>query len=132
MIGKMASTDLAESSFARVTAQVQCHGRIYMCSTASVSDTTSNGFMDCPTTKKQIQGHQQGLFHRLPDELQITLVIVAMEDALENRKSNNNDMNRQLTIRQMEAELTQEKGFKHSKDKFNQVLVYHRMCSSAA
>ena len=27
--------------------------------------------------------HQQGLFHGIPDELQITIVMVAMEDAPE-------------------------------------------------
>ena len=52
-----------------------------MCSAAAVSDTASNGFLDLPTTKKQMEGHQQGFFHGLTNELQITLVMVAMEDA---------------------------------------------------
>ena len=79
----MASNDLAESSFAGVMAPVQCYGRIDMCSTAAVSDTARNGFLYRPTTKNQMEGHQQGLFHGLPYELQITLVMVAMEDAQE-------------------------------------------------
>ena len=77
----MSSEDLAESSFVGVTSQVHCYCRIDMCSAAAVSDTASNGFLDLPTTKKQMEGHQQVFFHGLPDELQITLVMVAMKDA---------------------------------------------------
>ena len=80
----MAYNDLAESSFAGVTAQVQCYGQIYMCSSSTVSETAINGSLDRPTTKKQMEVYQQGFFHGLPDELQITLVMVAMEDAPEN------------------------------------------------
>ena len=81
------------SLFAVVTEQVQCYGRIDMWSAAAISDTAINGFLDCPTTNKQMDGQQQALFHGLPDELQITLVMVAMEDAPEKRQSNNNDLN---------------------------------------
>ena len=42
--------------------------------------------------------------------------MVAMEDATENRKSNNNDLNRQRTMQQIEAELTQETGLENPKD----------------
>ena len=84
MLIKMASNDLDESSFAGVTAQVQCYGRIDRCSAAYFSDTARNIFVDRPTTKNQMEGHQQVFFHGLPDELQITLVMFAMEDAPEN------------------------------------------------
>ena len=103
----MASNDISESSFAEVTAQVQCYGQIYMCSPDAVSNAARNGFLDRPTTKNQMEGHQQGLFHGLPDELQITLVMVDMEDAPENRQSNNNSLNRQRNMLHMKAELTQ-------------------------
>ena len=101
MLSKMASNNLAESSFAGVTPKVQCYGQIYMCSTAAVSDTSRDGLLDHPTTKKQMEGHQQELFHEIPNELQITLVMVAMENAPENRQSNNNNINRQRTMQQM-------------------------------
>ena len=81
ILSKMSYNDLAESSFVGVTAKFQCYGRIDMFGAAAVSDTARNGFLDRPTTKKQIEGRQQVLFHGLPDELQITLVMVAMEDA---------------------------------------------------
>ena len=35
-------------------------------------------------------------------------------------------------MRQMEDELTREKGFEHAEDEFIEALIYHRMCSSAA
>ena len=79
-----------------------------------------------------MEGHQQGLFHGLTDELQITLVMVAMEDEQENRQSNNNNMNQQRTMQHMEAELTQEKRFEHAKDECIEVLIYHSMWSSDA
>ena len=55
MIGKMASNDLAKSSFAGVTAQVQCYGRIGMCAAAAVSDYDRHGFLHRGTLAKQIK-----------------------------------------------------------------------------
>ena len=54
MIGQWASNDLAESSFAGVTAQVQCYGRIGMSNAAAVSDVARNGLLNRDGTKKQI------------------------------------------------------------------------------
>ena len=79
-----------------------------------------------------MEGHQQGFFHGLPDELHITILMVAMEDAPEKRQSNNNDLNPQRTMQQTKAELTREKGFEHAKDELIQALIYHMMWSSAA
>ena len=86
MLGKMASNNLSEISFKVVTAQVKYYARIDMCRASAVSDTVNNGFLDCTTSKKQMEGNQQRLFHRLTDELQITIVMVAMEDAPEKRR----------------------------------------------
>jgi len=55
MIGRYASNDLAESSFAGVTAQIQCYGRIGLCAAAAVSDCNRNGFLHRGTIKKQIK-----------------------------------------------------------------------------
>ena len=44
MLVKMASNYLAEGSFAGVTAQVQCYGRIGMSAAAAVSDVGEMGF----------------------------------------------------------------------------------------
>ena len=54
MLGKMASNDLAESSFAGVTTQVQCYGRIGMSAAAAVSDVGRNGFLSRSGIKRPI------------------------------------------------------------------------------
>ena len=54
MLGKMASNDLAESSFAGVTAQVQCYGRIGMSAASAVSDVVRNGFLSHGCIKRPI------------------------------------------------------------------------------
>ena len=86
MLGMMAVNDLAESSFAGVTAQVQCYGRIGMHAAAAVSDMQRNNFFSRPTTKKSIASNERGLFQGLPEELKITAVMVAMEDAMATRQ----------------------------------------------
>ena len=105
MLGQWASNDLAESSFAGVTAQVQCYGRIGMSNSAAVSDVARNGFLNRDGTKKQInhattstkkkqKDNKRGLYHGLPKELQITLLMMCMEDAPATRKQNNDYLNR--------------------------------------
>ena len=84
----MAVNDLAESSFAGVTAQVQVYGRIGMYEAAAVSDVDRNNFLSRPTTKKDIKEGKRGLFHNLPEELKVTAMIAAMEDAPETRQIN--------------------------------------------
>ena len=72
------------------------------------------------------------MLHGLSDELHMTLVMIAIEDAPENRQSNNNDLNRQHSMQHIKVELTWEKGFEHAEDEFIEALIYHRVCSSAS
>ena len=51
----MASNDLVESSFAGVTAQVQCYGMIGMSGAATVSKVAQNEFLHRGGTKTQIK-----------------------------------------------------------------------------
>ena len=48
----VAVNDLAESSFAGVTAQVQVFGRMGMANVAAVSDMARNDLLDQPATNK--------------------------------------------------------------------------------
>ena len=66
MLGMMASNDIVESSFAGLTAQIQCYDRIGMYNAAAVSDTSRNGFLSRPTTRKEINEQKQGLYHTIP------------------------------------------------------------------
>ena len=80
IIGQWASNDLAKSSFARVTAQVQCYGQIGMSNAAAVINVARNGLLNHEGTKKQInhattstkkkqKDKKCGLYHGLPKEL---------------------------------------------------------------
>ena len=89
MLGKMVTNDPAESSFAGVTAQIQSYGRIDLCNAAAVSDITRNKFLSRPTTKKEIKNGSIGFFHTLPEELQATAVMVAMENVPATKEYNN-------------------------------------------
>ena len=72
---------LAESYFAGVTAQVQCYGRIGMSNAAAVRDVARNGLLNCDGTKKKQKDKKRGLYHGLTKELQITLLMMCIEDA---------------------------------------------------
>ena len=69
LLGFMAVNDLAESSFAGVTAQLQVFVRIGMSSAATISNMARNGFLDQPTTNKEMGDNKTSLFHDLPEEL---------------------------------------------------------------
>ena len=145
MLGKMASNDLAESSFAGVTAQVQCFGRIGMSAAAAVSDTARNGFLFRGGMEKRINRKRKrdsvnmpekkkktGLYHGLPKELQITLMIMCMEDAPETRERNNMDLERARAWRVLKEEKAKEEGLADAGEDFIECLIYHKMWDSDA
>ena len=132
MLGMMAVNDLAESSFAGVTAQVQCYGRIGMHSVAAVSDMSRNDFLTRPTTKKAISNDQRGLFHEMPEELRITAVMVAMEDAPETRQSNNKSVELQREFKRKKEEIKKQKGLENASDEYIEALIYYSMWDSEA
>ena len=91
MPGPMVINDLAESSFAGVTAQVQTYGCIGMCNAAAVSDMACNDFLTRPTTAKDIaNGNGPKLFHGMSEELQISLLETFIEDAPAVKLANSN------------------------------------------
>ena len=69
MIGKMATNDYAESSFAGVTSQIQNFSRINITSAAAVSDMQRNKFFHCTG------GDNVGLFHNFPEGTRMALEI---------------------------------------------------------
>ena len=99
MLGRWATNDLAESSFGGVTLQVQCFGRIGLCNAAAISDMRMNRFLSRPTTKKQMESDDIGLVHGLPDELKISLLMVAMDDAHETRNANVDALSKQRKMK---------------------------------
>ncbi len=93
LYGAMAVNDLAESSFAGVTVMLQCYGRIGLNNAAAVSDMTRNNLMSRGTTNEQNGNH--GMFHQLPEQLQITVIMYAMNFAPGTRASNNEGLDQQ-------------------------------------
>ena len=89
----MATNNLAESSFAGMTAQVQVYGRIGMCNVAAVSDMACNGFMHRPTTADDMKrDSRHGIFHWFAQKLQITAVMVVMKQLPATHDYNNRDL----------------------------------------
>ena len=69
LIGFMAVNNLAEISFDGVTDQLQVFVWIGMASAATISDMDRNGFLDQPTTNKDMSDNKTSLFHDFPEEL---------------------------------------------------------------
>ena len=69
VLGKILTNDLSEISFAGVTFQVQIYGRIGMCNSEAISEISRNGYLSCPTTKKDLKEGDRGMFHDFPEDL---------------------------------------------------------------
>ena len=80
LIGFMSVNDLAESSFAGVTDQLQVFGRIGMASAAAISDMARNGFLDQPTTNKEMSDKKTSLFHDFPEDLHTTAIMCEVKE----------------------------------------------------
>ena len=92
-----------------------------MINAATVSDVARNGLLNRDGTKKQInqstnitmkkqKDKKRGLYHDLPEELQITVLMMCMEDAPANRKQNNDDLNWSREWRAQKYKVAEEKG----------------------
>ena len=92
LISFVAVNDISESSFASVTSQLQVFGRIGMTSAAAISDMARNVFLDLPTTNKEMSDKKTILFRYFPEELQITYIMCAVQEATDTRQSNANAM----------------------------------------
>ena len=143
MLGKIESNDLAESSFAGVTAQFQCYVLIGMRAAAEVSDVGRNGFIsrvgikspiDRETTIKKTKAKEKEheLYFGMVKELQITLLITFMEDAPRTRIKNNDNVSRARKWRSKKEEAAKDKGNEDAEEEFIECMIYHRMWESEA
>ena len=96
----MAVDDLAESSFYGVTSQMQVFCRIGMSSAAAISYMVRNGLLYQPTTTKEMSDKKKIVFHDFPEELHITSIISAVQEALATIHSNTDAMYRQRNSKQ--------------------------------
>ena len=124
MLGKHATNDIAESSFASLTSQLQKYSRINLAHAAAISDMQKNGFL---SRKGKI-----GLFHQFPKELRAAVVVVAVEDAPATRKSNNLSLQRQLDCKREKEEMLKQKNMSKATEEFIDATYFHRMGNSEA
>ena len=127
-MGMVAVNDLAESSFAGVTAQVQVYGCVGMANAAATSDIARNGFLHRPVTKKEMKKpNTHGLFHNMHEELLITAVITAMQAAPATGETNSRAVERQRKIRRQREEALKEAILLKGQDEYIECLTFHYM-----
>ena len=126
----MSVNDLAESSFAGVTSQLQVFGLIGMASADAISNMASNGFLHQPNTNKKNIDKKTSLFHDFPEELNITAIMCAVQEALDKRHSNTNAMGRHCNEKQERDNMVKREGLEKATYEFIQCLIYRHMWDS--
>ena len=110
----MVVNDLAESSFAGVTAQLQVFGRIVISSAAAISNMARNGLLERPTTNKEMSGNKKSLFRDFPEELQISAIMCAVQEVTATRQSNTNAFDIQCNAKQDSNNLVKREGLENA------------------
>ena len=129
-LGFVAVNDFSDISFAGVTSQLQLFGIIGISSTADIIDMARNGFLDQPTTNKEMSDKKTGKFHDFPEELQITAIMCALQEDPATRQSNTNAMDRQRNAKQDIYNMVNWSLLEKATDKFIQCLIYRQMWES--
>merc|ERR1712032_258621 len=87
LVGKRATNDSAESAFSSFTDQLK-YDMIDFCAAAGISDIKRNGYVNRPSTPKEIKGNKIGMMLCIPQNLRRAIVQTAMEGAPRVRKKN--------------------------------------------
>ena len=78
------------------------------------------------------------MFHDFPEELRLTAVMAATEDAPVTHKANNQSLEIQREIRQEKEDLKKELGLEDKQENYIEAIILHRMwyshkcCKTAA
>ena len=123
MIGKMATNDPAESSFAGVTSQIQKYSRISIAGAAAISDMQRNKFFSRVGTGTG----KVGMFHQFSEGIQSCLVRLGMEDAPSTRSLNNSLLEKQRKAKQQKAELAKMKIYERATEDYIDAVYYHQI-----
>ena len=100
-----------------------------MASADDISDVDRNEFLDQPTTKKETSDKKTSIFHDFPNDLQITAIMCALQEAPDTRQSNTNDTKKGL-IKQDRNKLVKGEGFEKATYGYIQCLIYRQMWDS--
>ena len=114
----MVMNDLAESSFASVTDQLQVFVEIGMASAATIRDMARNGFLDQPNTNKEMSDNKTSLFHDFSEELQITAIMCAVQEGPLTRQWNTDAMNRHRNTKQEADKMVKREGLDNATYEF--------------
>ena len=87
-----------------------------MTSTAAISNMARNGFLDRPTTNKDMSDKKTSLFHDFPEELKITTSICAVQEAPATIQSNTDAMDRHRDSKQERGNLVKREGLEKATD----------------
>ena len=113
-----------------MTSQLQVFGRIGMARASAISDMASNGFLDQPTTNKDMSDKKTSLFHDFPEDLQTTAIMCVVQEAPATSQSNTDAMDRQRNTQQERDKMVKREVLEESKDEFIQCLIYRHMWDS--
>ena len=126
----MDMNDLAKSSFVGVNAQLQVFGRIGMARNAAINDMARNGFLDRPTTNKEMSDKKKSLFHEFPEDLQITAIMYSVQEYPATIQSKTNAMDIQSNAKQKKDNMVKRKRLEKATYKFIPCLIYRQMWNS--
>lgn len=130
LMGVHATNDIAESSFAALTSQLESFGRGDLASLAGVSDLMQNGFMNRPTKRKDIKNNSRGMFHLMPEGIQLSFAKAAVMHAPETKKTNNIGLQRLHKAKRRKEELLKQAGLEKAREEYIRCLNYHFMWKS--
>ena len=119
--------DLTESSFAGVTTQLQLFGRILMIRAVAIRNMAKYGFLDQPTTNKEMSDKKTSMFHGLPDEFQITDIMCAVQEGSTTRQLNTDAMDKQRNSKQERVDLVKREVLEKATDEFIKCIIYRHM-----
>ena len=79
-----------------------------------------------------MEDDKMGLVHGLPDELKISLLMVAMDDAPQTRQANVDALSKQQQMKREKMEVAKKRDLENKGDEYITSLIFHAMWGTAA
>ena len=130
--GVPATNDNAESALGGATYQLQQFGRIGIKHFAAINDLRRNNWLNRGTEGEKTKKKQKkGLFWLLPQEVQDAIIQSAIEDAPEQRKRNNEELEAQRKAKKAKEDLVREINLHNATEAYIDAIYYHKMYHSS-
>ena len=133
LLGVMAVNDPSERSFGAGTWELQVFGRIDLASAFSMGQAKVNGNMCRKLNSKRKRKEEtsfDGLIHQINQKLQTSLLITAMRDAPETKRSNSDALGKQREARRMKEKLLKDAKLKRASEDHIESYYYFKMSQS--